>query len=46
MPHEVLMTVVEVEPMQVQTSIPENKLSLLKNGLAPKLHRLPDQTFR
>ena len=37
MPHEVLMTVVEVEPMQVQTSIPENKLSLLKNGLATKI---------
>jgi HlyD family secretion protein len=44
MPHEIFMTVVQTQPLQIQTSIPENKLSLLKNGLATKITptSLPD----
>ncbi len=37
MPHEVFMTVVQSQQLQVQTSIPENKLSLLKKGLKAKI---------
>ena len=37
MPHEILMTVVQTQPLQIQTSIPENKLSLLKNAQESKI---------
>lgn len=37
MPHEILITIVQAQPLQVQISIPENKLSLLKKGLANKI---------
>jgi len=37
MPHEVFMTVVQTQPLQVQASIPENKLSFLKNGLTANI---------
>ncbi len=37
MPHEILMTVVQSQALQIQTSIPENKLSLLKAGMTGKI---------
>lgn len=48
MPHEILMTIVQIQPLQVQTSIPENKLSLLKNGQKSKITPTsrPDDTLK
>lgn len=37
MPHEVFMTLVQSQPLQVETSIPEDKLSLLKQGVFAKI---------
>jgi multidrug resistance efflux pump len=37
MPHEVFMTLAQSQPLQVEVSIPENKLSFLKQGMAAKI---------
>ncbi len=42
MPHEVFMTLVQIQPLQIETSIPENKLSFLKPGMAAKIFPAAD----
>ncbi len=48
MPHEVFMSVVQTQALRVQTSIPENKLALVKKGLPAKItaNATPDTSMK